>query len=316
MNKCNVNFINRNGIDFSLFDTRIYTIEDINSILKKYEVQGSDYNINASLANILGFYEKDDKTLQFPDVLDDLFDELGDGYHNRSVGLLLYDSNTILDKIIDSFMIEPIKTMEVDNGKHVIFTNGMHRFAVLRLLYLNELGKCKSSEEIEKLNQKFTIPVIATKIDLVKTYCKYLIDIYNPASIMGNYYESVEKENDYYFLTKIVGWGRKELVALSEEEYQDYLNSVINLSAEYDSNYNMTGRTKLKKFNGEELILTDEELIVYTRSVIKNSKRNNTEIFDMINRYPSFKEFINIYFNDLFDLERGIELNDRDSKRL
>lgn len=312
MNKCNEEFIKKHNIDLSGIDTRIYTLKDINPILHKYEVQGKKYDTNISMNDLIGFYEKRNVSLKFPDVLDDFFDELGDGYHSRSVGLLSFELDELFNILFTSFEVEPIKTLEADN-KHVILTNGMHRFIILRLLYLNERSKC-SNNDLDNLNQKYTIPVQTTQVDLIKTYCKYLIDIFNPASIMGRYFSNIEKENYYYFLTEIKGWNRKELVTLNEEEYQDYLDSVVSLSNEYDEYYNPTGKCELKKFDGEKMILTDQELIEFTRNVIINSKRNNDELFENINKYPSFKKFINNYFSDLFDLERGVILNDTVSK--
>ena len=312
MNKCNEEFIKKHNIDLSSIDTRIYTLRDINPIIHKYEVQGRKYNTNISMNDLIGFYEKRNVSLKFPDVLDDFFDELGDGYHSRSVGLLSYDLDTLFDILDISFQREPIKTLEADN-KHVILTNGMHRFIVLRLLYLNERSKC-SNNNLDNLNQKYTIPVQTTKVDTTKTYCKYLIDIFNPASIMGRCFTKTEKYNDYYFLTEIKGWNSKELVTLNEDEYQYYLDSVVSLGNEYDDSYFPTGRCELKKFNGEKIVLTDQELIEFTRSIIINSKRNNEELFENINKYPSLKDFINNYFSDLFDLERGVILNDTVSK--
>lgn len=312
MNKCNEEFIKRHNIDLSSIDTRIYTFKDINPILHKYEVQGKTYSTNISMNALIGFYEQGNCSLQFPEVLNDFFDEFGDGYHSRSIGLLSYDLDKLFDILSTSFGVEPIKTLEADN-KHVILTNGMHRFVVLRLLYLNERSKCSESN-LDSLNQKYTIPVQTTPVDLIKTYCKYLIDIFNPTSIMGKYFSNIEKENNYYFLTEIKGWNRKELVTINEEEYQEYLDSVVSLSNEYDEYYNPTGKCELKKFDGEKMILTDQELIEFTRNVIINSKRNNDELFENINKYPSLKIFINTYFSDLFDLERGVILNDTVSK--
>lgn len=312
MNKCNEEFIKKHNIDLSSIDTRIYTLKDINPILHKYEVQGKKYDTNISMNDLIGFYEKRNVSLKFPDVLDDFFDELGDGYHSRSVGLLSYDLDKLFDILSVSFEVEPIKTFEVDN-KHVILTNGMHRFVVLRLLYLNERSKC-SENDLDSLKQKYIIPVQTTPVDLTKTYCKYLIDIFNPASIMGRCFTKTEKYDNYYFLHELKDWNRQELVTLNEDEYQEYLESVVSLGNEYDDNYFPTGRCELKKFNGEKTLLTDEELIEFTRNVIINSKRNNDELFENINKYPSLKIFINTYFSDLFDLERGVILNDTVSK--
>ena len=316
MNKSNIDFINTHNIDFTSFDTRIYTLRDINSILSQYEVQGKKVTKKVSFNDIVGFYEQRDLHMQFPDILDDFFDELGDSYHRRSVGLLSYDTDLLLNKLIDSYKIEPIKTLEAD-GKQVIFTDGMHRFVVLRLLFLNECSKCQTIDEYNAIKERFIIPVEATQIDLVKTYCKYLINTFNPAPIMGEYYQSVEKENDYYFLSKSVGWGRPvQIVAISESEYQDYLGSVIRLNSEYGSSYKPTSRSELKKFNGETLYLSDEELILFTKNMIAKSKRNSAELFEMIAKYDSLRNFVITYFSDLFDLERGLILNDNHSKNI
>ena len=77
MNKCNEEFIKKHNIDLSSIDTRIYTLRDINPIIHKYEVQGRKYNTNISMNDLIGFYEKRNVSLKFPDVMDDFFDELG-----------------------------------------------------------------------------------------------------------------------------------------------------------------------------------------------------------------------------------------------
>lgn len=331
MRKCNEDFISDNGIDLTKIDTKIYLKKDINWIVDKYEVQGRKYNTEISVEDLLGFSNKADLNLKFPEILDSFFDSFGDSYHSRAVGMLKYDDNTILDNLKSSFEWEPICTIEVDNNKHVINTNGMHRFLILRLLYLHAKSKCENETELESLKQKFTVPVNAVKIDLLKTYCKYLINIFQPASIIGIYIDSTEEIinkdtfEKIYIVKKIIGWGRYEEIILSEEEFQNYLLSVNSLSNDYDDSYQLTGRCKIQKFDGERLILTDEELIEYTKQIVLSSKRFKEVINDKSEKsfmsattnFDSFKQFIEKYFSDVFDLNREAEFVDvEDSKRL
>jgi hypothetical protein len=62
-------------------------------------------------------------------------------------------------------------------------------------------------------------------------------------------------------------------------------------------------------FNRESTILTDEELIQFTHKIIIESNKNKEELFDLLrcqaNLYPSFKDFLQLYFRDIIDL--GLE---------
>ncbi|MDD2435108.1 MAG: hypothetical protein PHO63_02515 [Bacilli bacterium] len=316
MNKCNINFIERLGVDFSKINSKIYTESDINEIVAKYEVQGETINDEVSLEHIYGMHSNIDECYRFPEILDYFFCDLGDGYHTRAIGMLKYDDTNVITGLTHSFKEEPISLIEADNKKNLIMTNGMHRFLVLRLLYLHAKTKCKTQEEFNKLKLQYTIPVKKIKVDLLKTYCKYLIDLFQPVSCMDKYYHSIERFIDqnnekYYMLNEIVGWNQYESKYITETEMHNYLNSVKGLENEYDDNYDKTGRSKLITFNDEKILLTDDELIEYTRNIIINSNKKDLKtlqnIANIIQKYESFKCFCQTYFIDIINLEKKEE---------
>ena len=68
----------------------------------------------------------------------------------------------------------------------------------------------------------------------------------------------------------------------------------------YNENYKRTGKTKIT-IGDTKIVLTDEELINHTKGLIKKIDKKQIEWFlldiDIYSRnYPSFKEFIDIYF--------------------
>ncbi len=313
MNKCNEAFIRRLNIDFSEFDSRVYTTKDINPIVAEYEVQGEGEIKSVPLEFMYGVDKQVDivPDYTFPKILDSYFDAEGDGYHSRSVGMLQYDENNVIDKLQGSFSSEPMVLHEVDMDKYVVSTNGMHRFLVMRLLYLSARSKCKNETELNELIKKYTIPVKSKKIDLLKTYCKYLINLFQPADCMNEYYDNVEelKNSDgtvQYRLTKILGWRRSEIIDVSEEEMQRYYQSYRYLDAEDDDNFRLTGNSVLKAFNGKIEILTDVELIEKVKKIIKNSDRKSEQLFETLReqaqRYESFNLFLQTYFSDVINL--------------
>ena len=313
MNYCNKRFVERINIDFSKIDRKIYREEEINEIVEKYEVQSEMVDTYVSLENVYGTCNNCVKNYHFPEILDEYFDANGDGYHSRSVGMLDYDGKTAIENLSKSFKSEPIILIEVDVNKHLVLINGMHRFLVLRLLYLNEKSKCQTQEDLDKLKLKYTIPVKTKKVDLLKTYCKFLIDLYQPINCMNKYYDSIEEitlqnNEKYYKVSQIIDINKTEDFYLSEEEMSDYLNSYTNLSCQHDEKYNMTGKSVLKKFDGQELILSDNELIQYTKNIILNSKKDyNIFLNELVEKYESFKLFCESYFYNIIKFENREE---------
>ena len=66
----------------------------------------------------------------------------------------------------------------------------------------------------------------------------------------------------------------------------------------------------MTKFDGSKIVLSDQELIQYTRNVIINSKKNNSELlYKLINQYESFKVFYETYFSDIIKFDAVEEEN-------
>lgn len=314
MNRCNEYFIKQRSIDFSRIDSNVYDINEINEIVEKYEVQGKTVLKNVSLAQIYGIYKRDSSIFgSFPEVLDSFFDANGSGYHSRSVSMLKYNEENIISGLAHSFQREPIVLIEVDNDNYLVFTNGNHRFLIMRILYLNAKSKCNSKAELEELNRRYSIPVEVVPVDLLKTYCKYLIDLFQPISTMNRYYSSIEEIDvidgkRMYQLKESTGWDSFVFRYYNEDEIELLLSSYCSLESEYDSNYKKTGRSILIKCNQEKYVLTDEELILLTREIIINSDKKTPDVFDRLRaqaqKYDSFNEFLKKHFIDLLDFQK------------
>lgn len=126
---------------------------------------------NICVGDIIGSIELDSKNIF--DNLDELYNKENGKYGKRAIEFL--DTKTPLQDMMKSFEKEPILVEEIIKGKYVIAGNGKHRCNLLKACYLNEIAKCSKKEETEKIKEKYTIPVQARNIDVIKTYSKYLL---------------------------------------------------------------------------------------------------------------------------------------------
>lgn len=146
---------------------------EINPVIARYGMYENKEFKKVCIADIIG---KDrGKTRSLLEELNNLFDETGESYKKRSISMLQYDSNEIIDGLKNSFKEEPIELKEIEQGKYIVGNNGMHRVNLLRLHYLNEIKDCRDSDKIENLKQKYTIDVIVEDINVIKTYSKYIL---------------------------------------------------------------------------------------------------------------------------------------------
>ena len=252
-------FIEKHNIDIENIydDLQIYNEKEINRLIADYKIEGPTKIEEVSIADIIGYdYSWKELTNNAAKNFSGFFSHQ-DSYHSRSLGMLTYSSEEIIEKLRYSFTSEPIKVFELDDERKVISVNGLHRYALLRIHYINELKKAKGNIEKEKqLRQKYTIPVSVTKVDLLKTYCHFLID-------------SVNTDRVY-------------------------------LSNHFDENYNKTGNVKVC-LEDKKIVMNDEELIVYTKKLLKGMVQSRVSWFlDDINyyseKYSSFKKIIETYF--------------------
>jgi len=317
MNLCKERFFRKNAINLNDYLDKIFYVRDINYIFELYGIQGNTKEKNVCVDDIMGFLNDEVVNVRkLSEALDYFFDFNGDTYHTRSIEMLDYNESNVIEGLNLSFKQEPIGTLEVDQGKHVILTNGKHRFLVLRMLYLNAKQKCKSKQEIDSLNEQFQIPVIATEMDIIKSYCKYLINLFQPAQIMNEYFsENVLEINKgdsekVYEIEEFIDWSNTLKHYLSEEKYLAYCNSVNSLRNEYDNEYKKTGRSELSYFNGKKLYLNDDELIEYTKKIMLSCEKLNDIIEMKLSNYDfryvyehikSFREFIDLHFSDILN---------------
>ena len=171
---------------------------DINPIISKYGIfDNLNEKITISIADLLGhdgvcncgFYKGKNILYTF----ENFFKKNGDGYHTRALGLLEYKSGEELLEELKMRSQDTIdmKIRQIEDGKYIIFGNGLHRFTVLRSHYLLDcMKKEKSKEELREL---YKIPVtIDSKINYINTYCNYLIKIANPEISSIKFYNENE----------------------------------------------------------------------------------------------------------------------------
>lgn len=276
MNKCNEEFLRKNEIVIedicSRVDSRIYSCEDVNHIIGNHGFQTDSEKEMVSIADIVG-YDANERGINNKNIflsLDNFFGEVGDGYHTRSLGLLEYDRDNIVEKLKQSFKDEPISLLETGEGTYTILSNGLHRYTILRIFYLSEAAKANGNKEkLAKLAEKYTIPAEITGIDLDKTYCKYLL----------------KKIKD-----------------------EDNNMKVIDVKTEYDPYGKKTGNAIVVYANGQKESLDNRMLLELTKERVyedETFKENYPSLQKDYNKYTSFALFIQEEFENIIQLEEN-----------
>lgn len=318
MNTCNINFLQANGINLDEItrdvDCKIYSIRDINEILErtsmKYQEDAGVQNI--SIGDVVGvdcFADPSLKINSIFDFMDTLFDEKGDSYHCRSLGLLQYNRENIIEMLKNSFKYDPLYALNVENGKYVITTNGLHRFTVLRILYLKEIQEAlDNTQKIEEVKEKYKIPMVIRKIDFTKIYLEYIIRLTQPMDYYGCRIIECEASNtgeeDKYDWNVTFERGFNEFIK-KRFSYDDILvlsGCIYEIRPQYE-NFRKTGNIEVRYFNGENKVFDNIQFIEYAKQVFKNHS-NIHEIEEKLaalyTKYSSFKTFIDNYFADIF----------------
>ena len=288
MNECNEEFLKKNGIVIedvcSNIDSTIHTAAEENEIVSKYNFHTEKTREMISVADIVG-YDREfyglDKNIFL--TMDRYFSDKGDGYHTRSTGMLEYDKDNIIESLKASFEseTESISLIETGEGTYTILDNGLHRYTLLRILYLSEAAKVKDNpKKLAELAKKYTIPASVTGVDLDKTYCKYLLKM-------------VKSTNDDF--------------------------DIVDVKNYYDSNCRSTGNVEVVYANGKKEILSKEMLLAMTKERVyedETFKENYPRLQNVYNKYVSFASFIQEKFSDVIQLrecnleEKGITDND------
>lgn len=178
-----LDFLKRNGTSYEELrekvDTRLYSLKDIDYIVNSYLIRLDREPKQVSIADIIGYDYEFANTINTNDIFEsfpNFFQTNGDSYHTRANGMLECNGDNIVQGLLRSFKVEPIKIGATPKGKYIIDVNGLHRYTVLRSLYLIELSRLgEDKEAITELNSKYTIPVEASEIDYIKTYSHYVL---------------------------------------------------------------------------------------------------------------------------------------------
>lgn len=273
MNKDCLDFLERNNIDVdfvrSKVDTHIYSREEINRIVAEYDFQGEKYTKQVSIRDIFG-YDTEWRDI-VPDIflsMDDLFDSFGTGYQSRSISMLSYDKDTIMEGLRRSFEKEEMVLVESGEGNFLMFTNGLHRFTLLKALYLAEASKVESEEELEALSQKYIIPAVIVSIELEKTYLKYL--------------------------------------TLTMESFGADFN-LRDIRTHYDDNFKRTGNIEFVYKDGKRKVLSEEEFRTFVISeILKFGPEDLLSLIETdLSKYESLKKFIEDLKKDIDKTKEG-----------
>lgn len=228
INRDILNFFKQNDIDFRELatsdDSYIYSTRDINKIIADYGIYDSEKDAEVSVADIIGynFFENQNKNIFY--AINYFFNRNGSRYQQRSIELLNYSSDEIMNELAPSFREHPICIEELPGKKYLISTNGLHRYMVLRTHFLKESYHLdKDSQAFMELKAKYIIPVKSKKVNLIKTYANYLLTSHPE---LGCDLKLELNENHEYTGKVILELNHKQYF-LDDEELIDYVNDVL-----------------------------------------------------------------------------------------
>ncbi len=276
MRKCNREFFLRNDINpeevSKKVDCVMQSLERINPIVSEYGFFKDKGEGQVSVVDIVGVFSDTRRNYgkTIFETMDDFFDSKGDGYHSRSVGMLEYNKDNVIEGLKSSFRIEPITVCQTgEKQQYTIYTNGLHRFTVLKALCLKELADANGDEQkIEKIRNKYTIPADITEVDLEQTYCKYLL-----------------------------------METICDRD-------IKRIKSNYDEKYRPTGKVELITFSNEKRIVDTEELLQLTRTKLEKQKQEEGIPYIVrynMDFYQSFREFMNNNFGDILEQQNKLE---------
>lgn len=249
----NVNdFFKKNKIDVQRIakmpESNVYDMYDHYSVISKYIIYNDPVYTKKSVADIVGMVSKpiDYDRNNVADNLNLYFSRNTDktiSYNNRADTMLSYSSDNIVSGLSASFNKEPMTVAELENGKALISENGMHRYHLLRIHYLNELMKTSNESERNQLRNKYMIPVKMETIDLFKTYSNFLIALAAfPIHLSKNRDKQLHQTSDsvlYYNNEKYVFSDKQLLYFLRQNiDKMSGRSSTINKLCEYIPSFN------------------------------------------------------------------------------
>ena len=208
---------------------------------REFEYDGGNSIENDSIENYYGVYEYHCNNFM---LMSNFFDEKGDGYKIRSLSMLDYSTEEVMDKLADSFKSEPLRLEEADEGKYVIGGNGLHRYNVLKAHYLKELSMLDKDDEKgrQALREKYTIEAYVYEIDYTKTYTASILKIIQPyQDIKFDLY--LDRDENWNFtgntVVQSVGDIKAKKVMTDEQLVQFLDNQISEFVEEYGNDFNV-----------------------------------------------------------------------------
>lgn len=184
-----IDFINSLDFDVETFmlnkNNNHQSTYDINPIIRNYGIfDYVDEKIEVSIADLIGHDAINNcggyKGKNILYTFENFFKKNSDSYHTRALGLLEYRTGEeLLEELEKRHDTVDMKVNQIENGKYVVSSNGLHRFTVLRFHYLLDCMRNKKSKE--ELHELYKIPVnLINTTNFKKTYCNYLLQKANP----------------------------------------------------------------------------------------------------------------------------------------
>lgn len=262
------NFIQSNNIDIdsisNMSSAYVYEMREINEIVSKYGIYRSSDVTAISVADIVGIFSLpvNYNKQNIVSNLDNYFKDTGEKiktYSNRANSMLDYNKDNIISGLYETNKREPMEVILFDNGQALIADNGLHRYHVLRILYLSEFAYCTSEEEKETLRKKYVVPVKAKEIDYVKTYSNYMFNLIKPGIVLKpEYSDKLETTGRV-----VIPTGRGDAILTDEQlidvlgqnidkintnslTFQKWYNEIPSFQSYINSNFPMLGLSKTK----------------------------------------------------------------------
>ena len=215
-----------------------------------------------------------------------------------------------------SFEYEPLYALNVENGKYLITTNGLHRFTVLRILYLKDFQEALGNpQKIEEVKEKYKIPMAISEIDSTKAYLEYMIRLAQPMDYFGCRIIECEPSNtgeaEKHDWNVIFERGFNEFIEkrFSYEEILELSKCIYAIRPQYDENFRNAGNIEVEYFNGEKKVFDSIQFIEYAKQLFRNHSNIRSieeKITGHYTKYKSFKTFIDTHFDEIFHLKDKI----------
>ena len=217
----------------------VYSPEEVNRIIKENYISetGNKEKKRVSISDIVGSYDQRSGSSNILDTMSRYYRYDGDNYSTRDNDYLNFES---FEEALKKLKDKPIEVKEYDKDNYVVSDDGIHRFIILKMLYLDDYEKGKVTAK--KLKSDYMVPVIVEKPDLELTYSQFIIrDVFGSRS-------SITRKSENKFIVDLE-YGleanyckevnRKNIKTLISEAFDylpsDELKNIKNAYQKYDS---------------------------------------------------------------------------------